>query len=98
MLGGLFKRLFGGNDGSSGGKEGETVDYSGFQITPAPRQQAGQYVTAGIIRKTVGDEVREHHFVRADTHGSLDQAMTFSVQKARQIIDQQGDRIFDAQR
>lgn len=97
MLGGVMKRLFGGGEGG-GAKEGETVDYNGYQITPAPRPQSGQYLTAGVIRKAVGEEVKEHSFVRADTHGSLDQAMSFSLQKAQQIIDQQGDSIFDPPR
>ena len=30
----------------------------------------------------------------ADTHHSRDEAITFTVVKAKQIIDQQGDRIF----
>jgi hypothetical protein len=39
--------------------------------------------------------LREHRFVRADTHGSADQAREFAIVKARQIIDEQGDRLFD---
>ena len=36
-----------------------------------------------------------HRFVRADTHGSADQAHDFAIVKGRQIIDEQGDRLFD---
>jgi len=37
---------------------------------------------------------KEHRFIRADAYASYDDAVTFTVNKARQIIDLQGDRIF----
>ena len=49
---------------------------------------------AGVIRKEVGGELKEHRFVRADTHASAEAANDFAVIKARQIIDEQGERIF----
>jgi hypothetical protein len=41
-----------------------------------------------------GPERNEHRFVRAETHATLDEAVAFSLAKARQIIDEQGDRLF----
>jgi hypothetical protein len=38
--------------------------------------------------------VKEHRFVRAEKHPSRDDAVTFSVFKGKQIIDEQGSRIF----
>jgi hypothetical protein len=38
--------------------------------------------------------VKEHRFIRVDTHASKDDAIAFSITKAQQIIDEQGDRIF----
>jgi hypothetical protein len=38
--------------------------------------------------------VKEHKFIRVDTHTSKDDAVAFSITKAQQIIDEQGDRIF----
>lgn len=94
MVLGALKKLFGG--GAGGGEQtGETVEYNGYQITPAPKPHNGQYLTAGYIRKGEGETRKEHHFIRADTHASSDQAMGFSVTKARQIIDEQGDRMFE---
>lgn len=92
---GLFSKLFGGG-GSAGGqaKEGEAVEYNGFTIQPAAQPQNGQWLTAGVIRKTIGGELKEHCFVRADTHASAEAANDFAVIKGRQIIDEQGDRIF----
>ena len=37
----------------------------------------------------------EHRFIRADRHASLEEAVEFSLSKGRQIVDQQGERIFD---
>jgi hypothetical protein len=70
------------------------VDYQGYQITPAPQRQASGWNTAGVITKEFPDGVKEHRFVRVDTHTSRDDAVSFSITKAQQIIDEQGDRIF----
>ncbi len=70
------------------------VEYKGCSIRPAPRRQGPQWLTAGVIAKQFPDGVREHHFIRADTHGAKDDAMAFSITKAKQIIDEQGDRLF----
>ncbi|MGF1594160.1 MAG: HlyU family transcriptional regulator [Kiloniellaceae bacterium] len=93
---GLFSKLFGGG-GASGGStsEGEAVEYNGYRIHPAAQSQNGQWLTAGIIRKEVAGETREHRFLRADTHASAEAANAFAVVKGRQIIDEQGDRIFE---
>ncbi|GAB4394327.1 MAG: HlyU family transcriptional regulator [Kiloniellaceae bacterium] len=96
---GLLSKLFGGGgkdggDSAGGAREGNEVDYNGFQITPAAQPQNSQWLTAGIIRKEIGGEVKEHRFLRADTHPSAEAANDFAVIKARQIIDEQGERIF----
>ena len=38
---------------------------------------------------------KEHRFIRADSHPVYDDAVTFTLSKARQMIDQMGDRLFD---
>jgi len=88
-LRGLF-----GSGGESGGKAAEPVDYNGYRITPAPQRQASGWNTAGVITKSFPDGVKEHKFIRVDTHTSKDDAVAFSITKAQQIIDEQGDRIF----
>ena len=92
-IGSLFKKLLGA--GASTPPAAETVDYNGYQIQPQPKQQGGQFVTAGIIRKTIGEQLKEQTFIRADTHTSFDDACAHSVRKAQQIIDEQGDRLFE---
>jgi hypothetical protein len=93
----FWKSLFGGSSQSAGeGKPSEPVDYNGFTIRAAPYKAEGQYQTAGVITKEVGGTLKEHKFIRADRHASYDDAVEFSLGKARQIVDQQGERMFGA--
>jgi hypothetical protein len=90
-----LRNLFGGGDapGEATPAAG-AVEYHGYRITPAPQRQASGWNTAGMITKEFPDGVKEHRFIRVDTHSSKDDAVSFSVTKAQQIIDEQGDRIF----
>ncbi len=72
----------------------EAVEYKGFRIRPAPYAAKGQFQTAGIIEKDFEDGMKEHRFVRAETHPSKDDAAAFAIAKGRQIIDEQGERMF----
>ncbi len=38
---------------------------------------------------------KEHRFIRADACASYEDAVNFTLSKARQIIDLQGAKIFD---
>ena len=50
---------------------------------------------AGSISRTFDDgATRTHDFIRADLMPSEEQAAEFAARKARQIIDEQGDRVF----
>lgn len=76
-------------------KNHDPIDYEGFQIEAAPRQDNGQWLTAGFIRKVINGETKEHHFIRADKHGSETAAADFVIIKAKQIIDQQKETLFN---
>ncbi len=91
----LWTRFAGG--GTSGVTEpaAEAVEYKGFRIRPAPYPSKGQYQTAGIIEKDSETGLKEHRFVRAETHASRADAEAFAIVKGKQIVDEQGDRIFD---
>lgn len=90
-----WRRLAGGGDGSgSEGQAAPPVEYKGYRIRPAPYRTRDQYQTAGSIEKDTPEGMKEHRFVRADTYHSRDDAIAFTISKAKQIIDQQGDRIF----
>ena len=74
-LGGFFRGLM-GSGGSEGGAgdapvKGEAVEYNGYSIAPECRKQGSQWLTAGVISKPFDDEVKEHHFIRADLHANL---------------------------
>jgi len=94
----FWSALFGGRGGGGGGaasaKHADPVEYKGCVIRAAPYKNNGHYQTAGVITKEIDGVQKEHRFIRADAYASYDDAVTFTVNKARQIIDLQGDRIF----
>jgi hypothetical protein len=97
----FFKRLFGGGGGSdpaepAAPKTAASEDYNGFAIAAAPIPDSGQFRLAGTVSKTIGGETREHRFVRADLLPSLEDAAQAALRKGRQLVDEQGDRLFDA--
>jgi hypothetical protein len=70
---------------------------SNTRATAFDRPRTEQMVSIrplGIIEKDAPDGVKEHRFVRADTHPNRDDAIDFTISKAKQMIDMQGDRIF----
>jgi hypothetical protein len=75
-------------------KVGEPVEYKGFIIRAAPFKSEGHYQTAGVIEREIGGVRKEHRFIRADAYANYDDAVSFALSKARQIIDLQGERIF----
>lgn len=87
--------MFGWFKGSkSKPKKLDWEDYSGFRICATPIPAGGQYRVSGIIEKGEGDAKKQHTFVRADLIDSLSEAQSFSLMKARLMIDQQGERVF----
>jgi hypothetical protein len=86
----ILSRLFGG--GSTPEPEPET--YKDFRIFPAPQSDAGGYRIAGRIEKELDGEMKSQSFLRADICQSREEAENLSILKAKQIIDEQGDRMF----
>jgi hypothetical protein len=95
ILKGLWTRLTGAGEPSQASEPAaEAVEYKGFRIRSAPYPAKGQFQTAGVIEKDFETGTKEHRFVRAETHSSKDDAAAFALAKGKQIIDEQGDRIF----
>jgi hypothetical protein len=90
----LGRLLGGGSDSGEAEPAGEAVTYGEYLIVPKPIRQGGQFLTAGTITKAFPEGRKEHRFVRADTHASEEDARRFMVQKAQQLIDEVGDRLF----
>ncbi len=92
----FLKKLFGGGGTSDAPtKPARVTDHEGYVIHATPFQESGQWQTCGMISKEVDGEVREHRFIRADRFPSQEMAADHAIVKAKQIIDQQGDRLFD---
>lgn len=96
LLGGFLRRLTGGGgaDDAAAAPLGPAVEYNGYTIQPAPRRERGQWLTAGVISKDFPEGAKSQHFVRAETHAAVEQARDFAVTKAKQIIDERGDKLF----
>lgn len=93
MLGNLFSRWFGG---ASEPKVTATEDYHGFRLEALPRPDANGWRVAGRVVTMVDGERRECPFVRADTYPAQEDATEVSLRKARQLVDEQGERLFRA--
>jgi hypothetical protein len=82
----LFSKLF----GSSKTEVTPAEVYKDFAITPIPEKASNGWRIGARIEK--GGQV--HDLIRADVLQSKEQAEEASVAKAKQMIDEQGDRIF----
>lgn len=93
----FLKRLFGGGsqpDLEKGTPVAAEIEHKGFRIRATPFKQDGQFQTSGIVSKEVDGVVKEHKFIRADRFASLDDAVQVSLNKGRQLVDEQGERMF----
>ncbi len=90
----FLKKLFGGGGSESADTKSKTEAYQGYKITPQPAAEGGAYRVGALIEKEVDGEVKQHKLIRADTVQGLEAAEEASVRKAKQVIDEQGDRIF----
>ena len=82
----LLKKLFGG----SAPEPAKPETYKGFAITPNPVNEGGRFRIGALIEK----DGQSHQLIRADTLDDLESAVTASIGKAKQMIDEQGDRLF----
>ena len=88
----ILSRLF----GKGGSEKGvEPVDYEGFLIYPEPEGAGSQYRLRARIEKEIGGETKSYTLIRADMLESREVAETVSVDRAKRVIDEQGDRLFD---
>ncbi len=90
----FWSALFGRREAAGTAKVSEPVEYKGFTIRAAPyKTDNGGYQTAGTIEREVDGVRKEHRFIRADSYASYDDAVSFTLNKARQIVDLQGERM-----
>lgn len=72
----------------------KTAEHKGFTIRAMPFQESGQHQLAGVIEKEIDGELKSHSFIRADRFPGAQEAADFALVKGRQLIDEQGEKIF----
>ena len=91
----ILKKIFG--FGTSAPKPSEPSAeeiYKTFKIVSTPIPAERQWRLAGSIIKIDGEMSLSRQFIRADLLASKEEADTFAFRKARQSIDEQGERLF----
>lgn len=84
----LLSRLFGGR---APDPARAPENHNGFAITPDPQPDGGRWRVTATIEK----DGRTHRLIRADVLETRDAAEQVSLDKAKQMIDEQGERLFD---
>jgi hypothetical protein len=84
----------GGKTASEAPSTLKQAEHNGFTIEARPYKEGGQFQTAGRIIKTVDGVEKEHKFVRADRFSTIEEAADFALTKGRQIVEEQGERMF----
>lgn len=91
----FLKKLFGGGGDDGGGTKAPAAlgreEYKGFTITAIEMRAGSEYQLAGTIEK----DGKSYSYVRADRVGNLDDLISMALGKGRQIIDEQGEMIFN---
>lgn len=93
----FLKSLFGGgkkDEAPTGDKVLGEEAYKDFVIKAVEMRVGSEYQLAGAIEKEVGGALKTYKFVRADRISSKDDLVAMAFVKGRQIIDEQGERIF----
>ena len=94
----FLKKLFGGGD--DGGTPaapkvlGEET-YKGFTIRAMEMKSGSELQLCGEIQKEIDGEVRVKQFIRADKLSTEEQVAQVALAKGKQIIDEQGEKVFD---
>ena len=89
----FLKSLFGGSKSVAAAATAR-AEHKGFVIEATPYREGGQFQLAGVISREIGGARKEHRFVRADKFGDKDEAAARALDKGRQLIDEQGERLF----
>ncbi len=85
----LFGRLFGNKT-----KEPVAEVYNGYRIFAEPMKDDGYYRLCARIELDTETDVRVHQMIRADTFNDEGAAADAAIAKAKQVIDQQGEKMF----
>ena len=92
---GFFSKLFGGSSEPAAPSVAATETIDGVRVEATPMPEGGQFRLAAKLSKEIDGATREHTLIRADLFQSRDEAARMAIQKARQVIAEQGDRLFE---
>ncbi|WP_375055805.1 HlyU family transcriptional regulator [Zobellella sp. DQSA1] len=73
----------------------EPVSYQGFDIYPEPKAESGQYRLQGRIVQLKDGTQRGYLLIRSDVLPSAEQAAELMIAKAKRVIDENGEHLFD---
>ena len=91
----LFSKLFGGGKPDATTSGAQTIEHDSYMITPTLKKEPGGHRVAARIEKDINGEIKTHHMIRADLVADPDEATAITIAKAKQVIKEQGDRLFD---
>jgi hypothetical protein len=91
----FLKKLFGSRVTTP--VEGPSEDYKGFRIRAAVIAVGGEHQVAGVIDKEIDGVIKRYEFLRADRMADRAEAERLALAKARRIVDEQGERMFETQ-
>ena len=84
----LLSKLFG--SGPKAEPEVKPEEFQGFTITPSPERVGTNWRIGAVIEK----DGKSHHLIRADQLSAREDCDRASIAKAKQMIQEQGDRLF----
>lgn len=87
----IFSKLFGG---TSPAPKAEAIEYKDYNIFMALEKGEGGYRVGARIEKLVDGAIKSHYMIRADRCSNVEEAEQVSLNKAKVLIDQMGDKIF----
>lgn len=90
----FLKKLFGLGGAPKEAPPAPTQEHEGFTIAATPFEDGGRFQLCGVITREIDDELKEHRFIRADKLSTMEDAVSMTFFKGRQIIDQMGEDVF----
>lgn len=94
----FLKKIFSGQNTPKEKPEPERdapILYEGLSIVAAPQKtDDGQWRLAGYVCMTKDGVDMERVLIRVDSFMSREEAVKYTIQKAQQVIDEQGEGLF----
>jgi len=93
----FLKTLFGGSPAEPKiSKPVETLDHEGYLIATTPMDEGGQFRVCAQISREIDGKTRTHKLIRADILPNKEEASKEAIRKAKQVIKERGERLFDS--